>query len=240
MPPSPVPAPTPHPCSLRKMHLTDAEQRDWTFLACPRGFNETMEFSCVAWPASFFWFDTTMTLRVDEAERTGRTTFEQWRDANCHIVTFVENGQTRALDVTISADGPDIPWVTLRTQLKAGQIVHFHGTNPQWSMGTATRHYAIVTGRGDEVSQKWYSRVDRERFLSTIEKNSRTGRKDQPPAPEAPEYPILRDSLEMLTNFCTRNNQRFLVDRFTIYEVNDVALMLTYDVAQLSVNGVVP
>ena len=235
-PPSPVPAPTPHPCTLRKPHLNDVEQRDWSNLACVRGFNETMQFSCVTWPASFYWADASKTQRVDEAEASGTTTFEAWLAANCHVVTFTELGQPRLLDVTIpDKQGPDISWETIHVLLRPGHIIHFHGTVPQWSMGQATRHYAIATGRGDEISQKWYSRAHRARMLDKIEQNAKTGRKDMPAAPsEMPEYPILRDSLEILVNFCTRANQRFLVNRFTVYEVNDIALMMTRDVAQLA------
>lgn len=235
MPPSPMPAPTPHPCTIRKPHLTDVEQRDWSVLACARGFDETMAFDCTDWPASFYWLDASRTVRVDEAENAGQIQFEAWVAANCHVVEFIELGQPRPLQVTIpDKQGPDIPWATLHVLLQPGHIIHFHGTPPQWSMGTATRHYAIATGRGDEVSQKWYSRVHRQRVMDQIERNAKSGRTDKPSAPEAPEYPILRDSLELLVDFCTRANQRFLVNRFSVYEVNDIALMITRDVAQLA------
>jgi hypothetical protein len=237
---APSPSPTSDPCMQPRPYFTSAEQLDWNELACPRGFDDTMAFSCVAWLASFFWLNASKEQRLDQAERTGKARFEDWLAQQCQVVSFSDHGQKRDLIVIVPDNGgPNIRWATTRILLKAGHIVYFHGQPAPWTGAgaTDTRHYAIATGRGDEVSQKWYSRPQRQIVMTTIGQDIRDHRKDQPvsPSPHDPEYPILRDGLEALVDSCTLpNGQRYLVNRITVYEVMDLSLMLTQDVALLA------
>lgn len=233
------PAPAPSPIPATAVFTAGGEQRDLMRMQ-QLGFKPTQDHASWLWPASFFVDENgnAMWQRVTGAVQP-QLHRGAWIEKYCRPV--LHNAQP--LKVEIINWIPSIPWTTVVRHLAVGMVVVFNG--PSWiNPAVRINHSAIVTGHGDEVSQKWWSHPIQAAMANEMARASanpvpRNGVPSETVRSAYPDYyPVTRGSISDLVRLFTIGTPpavatHYFVGAFAVYEISDDAMMLEGEVGAL-------